>query len=102
MNKHKAQLIILINALIFPLFVLFFYSRLPESIPMQFSMSGKVNWSLPLNTALLAFSAFLVLYIIIVFIRHQKATVYPNKELWLALLLPELFVCVLSLAMIIQ
>lgn len=102
MNKHKTQLIILINALIFPLFVLLFYSKLPETIPMQFSMSGKVNWSLPLNTALLAFSGFLVLYLGIVFFRNQKESAYPKKELWLAILLPELFVVILSIAMIIQ
>lgn len=102
MNKHKAQLIILINALIFPLFLLFFYSKLPETIPMQFSMSGKVNWSLPLNMALLAFSAFFILYIAILFFRNKKESVYPNKDFWGAILLPELFVILLSIAMIIQ
>ncbi len=102
MNKHKAQLIIILNALIFPLFVVFFYSKLPETIPMQFSLSGKVNWSLPLNTALLAFSGFFILYTAIVFFRNQKESVYPNKDFWLAILLPELYVVILSIAMIIQ
>lgn len=99
MNKRKANTIILINALIYPLFLLFFYAKLPETIPMQFSMSGKVNWSLPLNPALIVFAAIFCLYFGFILIKHKDATLYPMKDWLLALILPELFVTVLVIAL---
>ena len=102
MNKRKANLIILLNALVYPLFLLFFYSRLPETIPMQFSVSGQVNWSLPLNTALLAFIGVFVFYFSYIFFKHKASERYPVKDWLFALILPELYIVVLVIAMAVK
>jgi len=102
MNKKKAKLIILINALTFPLFLLFFYTKLPDTVPMQFSLTGKVNWSLPLNVALFAFIAFFVVYVGQVVFRFKDEEEYPKKDTILAIILPELFIVILCIAMIIK
>ena len=99
MNKRKANTIILLNALVYPLFLLFFYTRLPETIPMQFSLSGEVNWSLPLNMALIAFTAVLGLYFGFILVKHKDTNTYPMKDWLVALILPELYVIVLVIAM---
>lgn len=102
MKKRTTQILILINALVFPVFLLFFYGQLPESVPMQFSLSGKVNWSLPLNAALTAFIGFFVIYVGQVFFRFRKDERYPQKDTLVALFLPELFVIILIIAMIVK
>lgn len=102
MKKRPALLLIGINALIFPLFLLFFYSKLPSSIPMQFSFSGKVHWSLPLNVALTTFSAAFVVYVGQVFFRFRKEETIPLKDNLVAFILPELFIIILIVAMIIK
>ena len=102
MNKKKAFLAICINALTFPIFLLFFYSKLPETIPMQFSFSGKVNWSLPLNVAIFSFITFFIVYVGQVLIRFKDETTYPKKDAALAIILPELFIVILVIAMIVK
>lgn len=102
MNKRKTNLIILLNAMVYPLFLLFFYAKLPEAIPMQFSISGQVNWSLPLNTALLAFAGVFVFYFLYIFIKHRASDRYPFKDWLFALMLPELYIVVLVIAMTIK
>jgi hypothetical protein len=102
MNKKKAFLTIGINALSFPIFLLFFYSKLPETIPMQFSLSGKVNWSLPLNVALFAFVSFFVVYVGQVMFRFKDEETYPKKDTVLSIILPELFIMVLIVSMIVK
>jgi len=102
MNKRKANLIILLNALVYPLFLLLFYTKLPETIPMQFSASGQVNWSLPLNTALLAFFGAFVLYFLFIFSKNKASTTYSLKDWLFALILPELFITVLVIAMTLK
>jgi len=102
MKKRTATLLISLNALVFPLFVLFFYAQLPASIPMQFSLSGKVNWSLPVNLALIAFTGFFLIYVGQVFIRFRKEEAYPKKDALLAFILPELFILILVIAIIVK
>ncbi len=102
MKRNKALTLILLNALTFPLFLMFFFKQLPESIPMQFSMSGKVNWSLPLTTGLLAFSAVFVVYVTQLFFRFRKSENYPMQDTIIALLLPEFFIVMLVIAMMIK
>jgi len=102
MNRKKANLIIGINALIFPLFLLIFYTQLPETIPMQFSLSGEVNWSLPLNVGLFAFAMFFIVYVGQLFFRFKDEATYPKKDLAFALILPELFILILVIAMIVK
>jgi len=102
MNKKKANLIIGINALVFPIFLLFFYSQLPETIPMQFSLSGEVNWSLPLNVGLFAFAMFFIVYVGQILFRFKDEVTYPKKDTALAILLPELFIIILIIAMIVK
>ncbi len=102
MKKRTAQILILCNALVFPVFLFFFYGQLPDTIPMQFSLSGKVNWSLPLSAALTAFIGFFVIYVGQVFYRFRKEENYPQKDSLVAVLLPEMFVIILIIAMIIK
>jgi hypothetical protein len=102
MNKKRAVQIISINALIFPIFFFFFYSKLPETIPMQFSLSGEVNWSLPLNVGLFAFAMFFIVYVGQILVRFKDDATYPKKDTAFAILLPELFIIILIIAMIIK
>jgi len=102
MKKRTAQILILSNALVFPIFLFFFYAQLPDTIPMQFSLSGKVNWSLPLSAALTAFIGFFIIYVGQVFFRFRKEETYPQKDALVAVILPELFVIILILAMIVK
>ena len=102
MIKRKANHIILLNSLVNPLFILIFYSRLPETIPMQFSVSGQVNWSLPLNTALLAFTGVFVFYFSYIFFKNKASERYPVKDWLFALILPELYIVVLVIAMAVK
>ncbi len=102
MKRNKALTFILLNALTFPLFLILFFGHLPERIPMQFSMSGKVNWSLPLTTGLLAFSAFFAIYVIQLFFRFRKDESYPMKDTLIALFIPEFFIAILIVAMVIK
>ena len=102
MKKRTAILFIGLNALTFPLFLIFFYPKLPTSIPMQFTFSGKVRWSLPLNVALVAFCIAFFVYVGQVFFRFRKEEAYPTKDALVAFILPELFIVILSVAMIIK
>lgn len=102
MKKRTAILFIGLNALTFPLFILFFYAKLPVNIPMQFTFSGKVRWSLPLNVALIAFCIAFFVYVGQVFFRFRKEENTPIKDTLVAFILPELFIIILSIAMIIK
>ena len=101
MKKNKALLFIALSAVTFPLFLVFFYSQLPESVPMQFSLPGKVNWSLPLNVALFAFVAFFVVFVGQVYFRFRKDESYPIKDCIFAILMPLFFIAFLVIAIII-
>lgn len=101
MKKNKALLFIALSAVTFPLFLVFFYAQLPESVPMQFSLSGQVNWSLPLNVALFAFVAFFVVFVGQVTYRFRKDDTYPIKDSIVAIFLPLFFIAILVVAMII-
>lgn len=101
MKKNKALLFIALSAVTFPLFLVIFYEQLPESVPMQFSLTGQVNWSLPLNVALFAFVAFFVVFVGQVTYRFRKDDTYPIKDSIVAILMPLFFIVILLIAMII-
>jgi len=102
MKKRTAAFALPISALFFPLFVVFSYPYLPESIPMQFSMTGEVNWTLPTTTAIIAFATICMFYGGYVIIRYSKADVYPKKDILIALLLPLFFSFILAISIFIK
>lgn len=47
MNKSKYNGIVIALFVLTLIYMVYLYPKLPNDLPMQFSMSGEVNWTLP-------------------------------------------------------
>lgn len=102
MKKRTAHFLLPLSALAFSLFTVFTFPYLPETIPMQFSVSGQVNWSLPTTTAIIAFSSICMTAGAYLIIRYKSQESYPMKDASVVLLLPIFFDVILIIAMIVK
>lgn len=102
MKKHTVHVLLPFSALAFSVFAALSFPYLPAEIPMQFSMSGQVNWSLPTTYAIIAFSGICMAAVAYLIIRYKDESHYPVKDALVALLLPILFDIILIIALVTQ
>lgn len=102
MKKHTVHVLLPFSALAFSVFAVLAFPYLPAEIPMQFSVSGQVNWSLPTTYAIITFAGICMVAIAILIIRYKNEDKYPLRDALVALLLPIVFDIILIIAMITQ
>jgi uncharacterized membrane protein len=99
--KKSVQIVIMALCIIgFLVLAAFLYPKLPAQIPMQWGLSGKVNYAwpkLPVVIVMVLVDLGFGLYTLFV---HRTAVKIPGKDFLVALLFPILFSIILGVTQI--
>jgi hypothetical protein len=91
MNKKTQMILISVVVIAFVGLALFLYPSLPANIPMQWGLSGKVNYSLPKLPVVVAMVAIDVGFGVYSTFMHRAEKKIPRKDFLAALLFPIIF-----------